>query len=139
MADRVDQTILKVLLNPSDNPKNIAAFGQCIGKEISGLAMTNDDKLKFDFTDGAAMVLFDNGQSCCEDRYMTTDDELQDFVGATLLGAKAADYDEVPAGEDVHEIAFLHIATSKGVFTMQTHNKHNGCYGGFDVVTRMVK
>jgi hypothetical protein len=34
------------------------------------------------------------------------------------------------SGED-HDIAFLLVQTSDGVFTMVNHNEHNGYYGGF--------
>ena len=35
---------------------------------------------------------------------------------------------------ETHEVQFLEIKTSKGIFTMSTHNEHNGYYGGFAIV-----
>ena len=32
---------------------------------------------------------------------------------------------------NVHEVQFLVVTTSKGAFTIETHNEHNGYYGGF--------
>jgi len=34
----------------------------------------------------------------------------------------------------MHEVQFVLITTSLGVFTMATHNIHNGYYSGFSVV-----
>ena len=31
----------------------------------------------------------------------------------------------------VHEVQFLNIETSLGIITFETHNEHNGYYGGF--------
>ena len=81
------------------------------------------------------MRLADEGQSCCENRYMSTDDDLSDFIGGTLLDAeiKAAP-DETDEWGQVHEVQFLEVRTSKGSFTMASHNEHNGYYGGFYLV-----
>ncbi len=84
--------------------------------------------------------MFDGGQDCCEHRYMHSDDDIQSFVGGTLIDAEIR---EVPNREDgygdVHEVQFLIVTTSKGAFTIETHNEHNGYYGGFWVVARMVE
>ena len=67
----------------------------------------------------------------------STADDLKQFVGAELLGAeiKPASGIEGPDG-DVHEIEFLDITTSKGVFQAANHNEHNGYYGGFSIRAR---
>lgn len=87
-----------------------------------------------EFTDGSKLVLRDRGASCCERRYMTLDgDSLDYYKGASFLGAEVGGASS--EGEDtVHEIQFLNIRTSKGVFTVSNHNEHNGYYGGFSVV-----
>ena len=47
--------------------------------------------------------------------------------------------DNPPAAEygDDHEVAFLGIYTTKGVIVCQTHNEHNGYYGGFSLDARL--
>jgi len=107
------------------------------GKTIIELTMTGDgegdDELHFVFDDGARMSLLDNEQLCCELRYMTTDDNLKDFVGAKFESAEVRDG---PQYSNSHEIQFLIVHTSKGSFTIETHNEHNGYYGGFDLIAR---
>ena len=106
----------------------------CIGKEIASVSLGDDDALHFVFSDGVKVMVFDDGQSCCEARYMRTDDCLVDFVGSKFLGLEIKDAPDVEPDyphEDVHEVQFLEIKTSKGCFTMSSHNEHNGYYGGF--------
>lgn len=128
------QTGLGVLLHLvfGDNEHTIETLQRGLNQKIAALEL-KDDELRFTFADGYRMRLWDDGQSCCESRYMTTDDALADFVGSQLLGAEIRDAPDI--GEECcHEVQFLLIKTSKGVFTMETHNEHNGYYGGFAVV-----
>ena len=39
---------------------------------------------------------------------------------------------------EVHEVQFLDVKTDKGVFQMSSHNEHNGYYGGFWIIARLV-
>jgi len=66
---------------------------------------------------------------------MRTDDDLTEFVGTKFLGVeiKEAPSIEGEYGEQ-HEVQFLEVKTDKGVFTMASHNEHNGYYGGFSIV-----
>ena len=115
------------------NEKTVKAIQSSLGKEITGLELDsgNPDDLLFTFTDSTAMKVWDGGQSCCEDRFMHTDDVLSDFVGATLISIEVRDAPNVEDAGDVHEVQFLVVTTSKGAFTVETHNEHNGYYGGF--------
>lgn len=114
------------------NADSVEAFTRGIGKTITALTLDEDTGLHFVFDDGYKMKLFDDGQSCCETRYMTTDDKLADFVGSQLVGAEVKDApDRVTEYGEPHEVAFLTVTTSIGVFTCETHNEHNGYYGGF--------
>ncbi|MCP4540647.1 MAG: hypothetical protein GY832_26210 [Chloroflexi bacterium] len=121
------------------NEDSANAYRAATGKEIVSLKLDpdgndGDGELQFLFTDGTAIKLFDAGRSCCESRYMHTDDNLKSFVGATLLTAEVRDGPDMEDqyyGE--HECQFLVVATSKGVFTVETHNKQNGYYGGFAI------
>ena len=101
-----------------------------VGKEIAGVTLL-DSRLHFVFTDKTEVYVTDSGQDCCETRYMTTDDDLNSFIGTKLLGLEIKDAPDVDVDGFVHEVQFLEIQTSKGVFTMANHNEHNGYYGGF--------
>jgi hypothetical protein len=80
------------------------------------------------------MQLFDAGQSCCEHRYMRTDDDLKSFIGAELVDAEISNApDQVDEYGETHEIQFLRVKTSKGLITISNHNEHNGYYGGFAI------
>jgi hypothetical protein len=109
-------------------------FQDAIGKTITALALGEDDALHFTFDDGSKLKLFDTGQSCCESRYMRTDDTLSDYIGGQLLSAEIREAPNVEDGGEVHEVQFLVVRTTKGDFTMSSHNEHNGYYGGFAIV-----
>lgn len=113
------------------NEESVKAFTSCLNKTIAALSLGEDDALHFVMDDGTKMRLYDNGQSCCENRYMRTDDKLADFVGAKLLGAEVKEAPSVPDQYGEHEVSFLDVKTDKGVFQMASHNEHNGYYGGF--------
>lgn len=113
------------------NVDSVEAFQGAIGKKIAGLSLGEDDALHFVFEDSSKIKLYDDGQSCCESRYMHTDDDLSHFVGANLLGAEVRDAPNEPDEYGEHEVQFLIVNTSIGSFTMASHNEHNGYYGGF--------
>lgn len=127
--------------------KSAEAFNACVGKTITALELRDKyedgehfDGLYFTFEDGSRMKLSDEGQDCCEFRYMQTDDELPYFVGSKLVGVEVADGPDIGSGEDdAHETAFLRVTTDRGVFTIVTHNENNGYYGGFAVRAAIVK
>lgn len=115
------------------NAEPVAAFTSAVGKTITSLTLGDDDALHFVFNDGSKMKLFDDGQSCCESRYMRTDDDLAEFIGAKLLGAEIKEAPSIETGYDCHDVEFLEVKTDRGVFTMASHNEHNGYYGGFSI------
>lgn len=113
--------------------KNSAkALQSSIGKKITAIDL-NEERLLFTFIDGTKMQLSDEGQSCCEYRYLHSDDDIQAFIGSELINAEVLEgpYTEDKDGFEVHEIAFLAVRTNYGTFTIETHNEHNGYYGGF--------
>ena len=123
-----------VMLNMlGGNADSVAAFTGAVGKTIAALRLGDDDALHFEFSDGTKMKLADEGQSCCESRYMRTDDNLSEFVGAKLLGAEIKEAPSLPDEYGEHEVEFLEVKTDRGVFTMASHNEHNGYYGGFSI------
>lgn len=116
------------------NAETVEVHQRAIGKTIKS-AKLSDDVLKFEFTDGTGLNVWDDGQSCCEERYMTTDDDLSAFAGAEFRGLDLRDGPTVVGGYgDVHEVQFLIVKTSLGDFTMETHNEHNGYYSGFWII-----
>lgn len=118
------------------NRESAEAFQAVIGQKISKLWLDpgDDNALHFEFEDGRKGKLFDDGRSCCESRYMRTDDELGYYVGSILLGASVQDGPNEPDEYGDHEVQFLKVTTDRGVFTMASHNEHNGYYGGFWVI-----
>ena len=122
------------------------AVRQAQGKLIHAISMHDNvedpyhyhDELRLELDIGV-LVFYDDGQSCCEHRYMHTDDDLQSFVGASFISAEIREVGEKEDKDNwiVHEIDFLLIHTTLGTFTVETHNEHNGYYGGFSVVARL--
>lgn len=112
------------------NEKKVKIHQMAQGKTISKIAFS-EDELVLSFNDETGIKIWDDGQSCCENRYMTSDDDMQYFVGAKFLNAELRDAPDVDDGGDVHEVQFLLINTDKGTFTIENHNEHNGYYGGF--------
>jgi hypothetical protein len=105
-----------------------------VGKVIESVVLGSDDALHFVFADGTKMKLWDDGQSCCESRYMMTDDNLLFYSGTVLVNVEVRDApDTTDEYDNVHEVQFLEVMTNRGCFTMTTHNEHNGYYGGFYV------
>jgi hypothetical protein len=119
----------------SGNEASVKAWTGALGKTITALTLGEDDALHFTFEDGSKVKLYDDGQSCCENRYMRTDDTLADYIGGKLESAEIREAPNVQDEDgDAHEVQFLVVKTSKGQFTMSSHNDHNGYYGGFSVV-----
>lgn len=104
-----------------------------IGKKITAVDMKGD-KLLVTFDGGKKIAIWDDGQSCCENRYMMTDDDVQSLVGHSLVRIDAKDGTTVRGDEEYfeeHEVCFVEIGTEVGFITIANHNEHNGYYGGF--------
>lgn len=119
------------------NEETVEAHNKSIGKTIESVTLT-DDVLELHFTDKTVLCFDDDGQSCCETRYMRTDDDLTSFVGATFEKAELAEAPNVEDEYGEHEVQFLRVYTSKGVLVCASHNEHNGYYGGFAIRLRIV-
>lgn len=104
------------------------------GKVIERIKMQQDE-LHMIFTDGEVLKISDEGQSCCEARYMHCEDEgdFEYHEGAIFRGCSTVKYGVEDDEYGVHEKAFFNILTSKGVIQLVCHNEHNGYYGGFSV------
>lgn len=99
------------------------------GRRILAVDLT-DERLILTLDDGRRPSIRDNGQSCCEARYMTTDDDVKSLVGHTLIRIEAKDGPDLE-GCECHESVFVEVATDSGFITLVNHNEHNGYYGGF--------
>lgn len=111
------------------------AYEAALNKKIKTITLDTAERnssLLLRFEDGSTLRFRDEGQSCCENRYMATDDNLLDYIGGQLLGAELRTAPNAGGDED-HEVQFLAIETSKGQFVISSHNEHNGYYGGFAI------
>jgi hypothetical protein len=112
------------------NKDTVDAIKGSLGKKLTGIALT-EDRLVMTFVDKSILTIQDSGQSCCESRYMRTDDNLAKYVGGKLMDVTLESAPDSPDEYGQHEVQFLHVKTGKGSFTMSSHNEHNGYYGGF--------
>lgn len=105
-----------------------------LGKKVASLRL-DDNIIYLSTVDGIHIKIWDGGQECCEHRYVTTDDDLKYFTNTTLVDIELAKAPS-PAHEycDYHEVQFLRLKTKKGIATFETHNEHNGYYGGFSIL-----
>jgi hypothetical protein len=102
-------------------------------KNIQEIELIDDryeNSLIFLFND-SYLRLFDNCQICCEHRYITINDDLSYYVGSSLIGFDVKEVETSINKDDCHEQVFVDVITSKGAFTICSHNIHNGYYGGF--------
>jgi hypothetical protein len=110
-----------------------------VGKVVAD-AFIDDESLYIRFEDGVKLRIFDDGQSCCESRYMTCDDSPLDLIGGKWISAQIQNGPE-EEGEygDSHDQQFLVVQSSKGTITIANHNSHNGYYGGFGLTIKEVE
>jgi len=108
-------------------------YGETIAK-----AQFGEDKLKLYFESGKAIKIIDDGQSCCETRYMSSDDKADDLVGQKLTQVTVKEGPARGSGHGDHETCFVEIQAGSECFTFCTHNEHNGYYGGFSLQVREI-
>lgn len=81
-----------------------------------------------------------NDQSCCENwGYLTTNDNLSEFVGATLVSIATVDTAlnvKAIKEADLYEpnMMFVNFSTDRGTMQLVAYNDHNGYYGHAAVV-----
>lgn len=126
----------------------------CIDKVITSVRV-DEHEVRIHFADGVTLYLTDDASHCCERRYMSTDDDLAPFVGSKFMGVEVREgYDRAfpyvfteergyvstsHGYEDQHDVDFMLVTTSLGVFTCAAHNEHNGYYGGMDITASTVE
>lgn len=103
-------------------------------------AILEDDRLRLSLGSGKTIEIWDAGQSCCEYRHMTTDDDVTSIVGKKLVGITEKEGPEEEEDEygGYHETCFVEVTVDDGFITLVTHNEHNGYYGGFDLAVTEV-
>lgn len=94
------------------------------------------DGYKISTTENDYFILIDNDQQCCENwGYFSTNDNIQDFIGKTLLGVEltstALDNAKVQVGDlDYGGIQFVNFKCTDGnTLQFAVYNAHNGYYG----------
>lgn len=114
--------------------KSATEITKALGKTIRK-AELSQDVVRLYFTDGSHLAVEDDGQSCCERRYMSTDDDIGFLAGKVLVGVQVKDAPDIEDEDgEYHEVQFLEVMTNKGCVTFAAHNEHNGYYGGFHIV-----
>lgn len=111
---------------------------------LENIKLVGDEAIRLQ-VNGKEYDIWDSGQSCCEHRYITSDDDLASFTGGTLNGVVLGEYRSVDPDPDEdrwnvedHNASFLRVYTSRGVIVFETHVEHNGYYGRFSVQLREV-
>ena len=94
-------------------------------------ATLSDNAVTLELEDRITLSIQDSGQECCEERYLTCDDNLWDLVDGKLMDISLRDGGTKNEGtHETHETLFLDIRTDQTSVTICSHNEHNGWYGG---------
>ena len=86
-------------------------------------------------TEQEIKVGISSGQSCCENYgYLSTNDELSEFVGAELISIEQVDKalnatKLKDTSVEESEAMFINFSTSHGFMQLVAYNSHNGYYG----------
>ena len=133
----MSHTGLGVLINALTGGKGqLEPVNGVLGKTVREAVLKpeakRDGALKVVFTDGTELLLFDDGRSCCESRWLHTDDDLSSLAGGVLREVRV---DPGPTEEDAYgdpkESEFLVLRTDRATVTVVAYNEHNGYYSGF--------
>ena len=99
-----------------------------------------DDGWRITTSSQVIILSISNTQNCCEDwGYFSSQDDLEDFIGADLFDIKIVDdclnvqsykkmldYDFDP--NEYSPTLFVNFETSVGTFQLTVYNEHNGYY-----------
>jgi hypothetical protein len=108
----------------------------CVGKVVRDISI--DGAIRVYFDDGTRLDIIDKGQQCCESRFITTDDDLEYGSGKLFLGFELKDCTGTSDDwGETHDIQFLEIKLSDCSLVFQSHNCHNGYYGGFWITCKV--
>jgi len=126
----IGRTGITVMLHQIFGGKQEDAAEKYYGKTIKN-ATIDEEKIIIEFEDEIKIMITDEGQSCCEHRYISCDDDINRIIGTKLTKIEIKKTEEKEEDYEVHEISFIDIQTDKCFITFCTHNEHNGYYGGF--------
>lgn len=119
--------------------ENYEAVRSVVGCIISSISIDGNQVI-ISFSNGKMLSITDNGQSCCEHRYITSDDLPVTFSEVETL--VSVDSREMPTMSDEfgdpHEQCAVIVQTTLQSLTFVTHNEHNGYYGGFSLVAKVL-
>jgi hypothetical protein len=119
-------------VSEDDTQEEIVARNR--GKIIAQMELV-DNELIIGFVDGTALNVWDGGQSCCENRYMSSDDldNSKHYTNVAFVGIEVRDMGDADCEYGDHQQQALIVRTFLGDLTFVNHNEHNGYYGGFSV------
>src|SRR5688572_26528754 len=60
----------------------------------------SDERLSLTLEDGEIIQIWDDGQSCCESRYITCDDDLSKIIGGKLVRIETREAENQPNPDD---------------------------------------
>jgi hypothetical protein len=115
----------------SQNPSDY--YGRVIMRAEMGRRGGESSSVDIVFEDGSAIYLYDTARSCCESRWMETDDDLSELSGEELTGIDIRTVPDKDGADGVLECQFLLIHTNRSTATIKSYNEHNGYYGGIDL------
>lgn len=119
------------------NLGNVGALNGSKGARLgmSGMISALSDYTSYDgylveTTEHKYHILIDNGQSCCENwGYMTSEDDLKDYIGTELREVRLTDtaLNQAKIDEDFYyggNIQFVDFVTDNGVFQIAVRSIH---------------
>lgn len=119
----------RILQGPDEDIKKFMAF---YGKTIKRITCGGSDVVVY--LENGTIAFVSDEPDCCANHYMRTDEKLEEYFGAKLLGAVVkTKVKHEDRGDDVLETMFFEIKTSKGAIDFSSHNSHNGYYSGVGV------
>jgi hypothetical protein len=139
-----EEVLKAAIVRGLTNEEPVHGVDDLLGQVIASAVFDregNEHLLRLTLEDGRVYELGDFGQSCCEYRYITTDDDAADLEGGRIFDISSRDMGEVSgaSGDDVHEQVGLRVTTDIAAMLLVTHNEHNGYYrnaGGFSLCVR---
>jgi hypothetical protein len=120
-----------------DGGRTEKAVNATVGKKITSVTLEND-VIIIGVEDGTKISVRDDGQSCCESRFITTDADLPSYRGKTIRGYELRQMPDGDDGYECHDQQAFVILTDEGNIDFVTHNQHNGYYGGFSVTAHQI-
>lgn len=105
------------------------------GDEIVKIEKVDNDELLgylITLSNGFISLMIDNESNCCESwGAMMTNDNLEDFIGASFLELTETTSDDISPPDEFTEkhTVFVDIKTSRGTLQFTAYNQHNGYYG----------